>query len=76
MEEWEKQESGLLRLARLERNVGVLSATGESSFPTGLNVRWSIRWSGEEKDGAEGGRGGEREEGGRSKDETLRCYIK
>lgn len=35
--------------------MGVLSATGESSFPTGLSVRWRTGWSGEERGGAEGG---------------------
>lgn len=36
--------------------MGVLSATGGSSFPTGLSVRWRSGWSGEERGGAEGGR--------------------
>lgn len=36
--------------------MGVLSGTGERSFPKGLRVRWRTGWSGEEKDGAEGQR--------------------
>lgn len=32
--------------------MGVLSATGERSIPTGLRVRWRPGWSGEERDGA------------------------
>lgn len=39
--------------------MGVLSDTGDRSFPTGLRVRWRSGWSGEERDGAEGGEEGE-----------------
>lgn len=34
--------------------MGVLSDTGERSFPTGLSVRWRAGWRGEEKDGTKG----------------------
>lgn len=38
--------------------MGVLSATGESSFPMGLRVRWRRGWSGEEREGTEAQREG------------------
>lgn len=48
-----KQEHwGLLRLAG--KKVGVLSETGDRSFPTGLSVRWRTGWSGEERAGTKG----------------------
>lgn len=46
------EEGSLLRW--WGKNVGVLSDTGERSFPTGLRVRWRAGWSGEEKDGTKG----------------------
>lgn len=46
------EEGSLLRW--WGKNVGVLSDTGERSFPTGLSVRWRAGWRGEEKDGAKG----------------------